>query len=84
MTENKSFFDALQARKEEIEQKIGTLEWDRLDERRASRISIVRSNTSMDTVAIQGDEIRNWLVQAMLRVKSTFSPLLDRVADNSL
>lgn len=82
--QNKSFFDALLARKEEIEQKTGPLEWDRLDEKRASRISLVRPNTSIDNATTQGNEIRNWLEQALLRMKSTFGPMLDSVADNPL
>ncbi len=75
--QNKSIFDTLRAKRELIEQKIGPLDWERLDQRRASRISLVRQNTSIDTAASHADEMRSWLVQALLKMKSALGPLLD-------
>jgi hypothetical protein len=79
-TENKSIFDTFKAQKEAIEQKTGMLDWERLDQRRASRISLVRQNTSIDTAASQANEMRTWLVQGLLKMKSAFGPLLDTLA----
>jgi uncharacterized protein DUF4268 len=75
-TQNKLVFDKLQAKKDEIQAKIGTLDWERLDHRRASRISLVRPNTSIDAATAQADEVRTWLVQGLLKMKSVFGPLL--------
>jgi hypothetical protein len=82
-TQNKLIFDALQEKKSEIELKIGSLDWARLDQRRASRISLVRPNTSINTAATQADDMRAWLVQGLLRMKSEFGPLLETVVDSA-
>ncbi len=73
---NKAIYDWLLARKNEIEKFTGQLEWERLDQRRASRISLVRYQTVIEDAADHGGELRSWLVQALLSMKSTFGPLL--------
>jgi Domain of unknown function (DUF4268) len=78
--ENKSIFDTFHAQKDAIEQITGTLDWERLDQWRASRISLVRPNTSIDTAAGQADEMRAWLVQGLLNMKSAFGPRLVTLA----
>jgi Domain of unknown function (DUF4268) len=78
---NKAVFDAMQADSAKIEEAIGgPLEWERLDQRRASRISLVRLNTSIGTALTEADEMRRWSVQGLLKMKSTFGPLLPRYA----
>jgi hypothetical protein len=79
-TRNKAIFDALVGKREQIEQKTGTLEWERLDQRRASRISLIRPNTTIDDADTQAEEIRTWLVQALLKMRAAFGPLLKTVA----
>lgn len=78
-TRNKAIFDALAARKDEIELKTGPLDWERLDQRRACRISLVRPDTTIEDAAMRADEMREWLVQALLKMKSVFGPLLGTV-----
>jgi len=79
--QNKAIFDWLLARKTELEMKMGEpLSWERLDNRRASRISVGRPNSSIDTVAAQGDELRKWLVSQLLKLKSVIGPLLEEAA----
>ena len=63
---------------DEIEQRTGTLEWERLDQRRASRISFTRPNTSIETAATQADEMRGWLVQSVLKMRTVFGPLISQ------
>ena len=79
VTRNKVIFDSLEAKKDEIQQQTGVLDWERLDQKRASRISMVRPDTSIDTAATHADDMRAWIVQALLRMKSAFGPLLKAV-----
>lgn len=73
---NKAIYDALMMDKAAIEALTGELVWERLDQRRACRISLVRSNTSIDDAAEHGEELRTWLVQALLKIKAAFGPRL--------
>lgn len=74
---NKAIFDALLASKDRIEKDFDALlEWERLDNRRASRIAFVRPDTSIEDAADHGDEIRAWLIQGLLKMKAVFGPLL--------
>ncbi|WP_437765667.1 DUF4268 domain-containing protein [Sorangium sp. KYC3313] len=72
---NKALFDALLARRSEVESTFGEpLEWERLDDRRASRIAVYRPG------AIQEDdarlrEIRIWAVERLLKLKAVFGAL---------
>ena len=69
---NKALFDALLARRSEIESTLGEmLEWERLDDRRASRIAIYRPGaTQEDDARLQ--EIRAWAVERLLKLKAAF------------
>lgn len=74
--ENKHLFDWLKAQSEAIERSFGQpLEWDRLDDRRASRVFIGMPGSIESSVAELG-EIREWMVQHLLRLKRTFDPFL--------
>lgn len=65
--QNKQLFDALNGRKEQIEQELGaSLSWERLPEKRASRIAVYHD------VFITADEadlaaLRVWAVEMMIR-----------------
>jgi len=65
------------AKKDEIEKQIGALEWERLDQRRACRISLVRSNTGIEDVSNQATAMKDWLVQSLLKIKAVFGPLIE-------
>lgn len=69
---NKALFDRLLVRKSELEAEFGEpLEWERLDQKQASRIAVYRPG-SID----QNDEalgaIRSWMVDKLLRSKEIF------------
>lgn len=69
---NKSMFDWLEQDKEPIEDKFGgELEWERLDDRRASRIAIYRPG-SIDDGDAELIEYRSWIVEMLLKFKSVF------------
>ena len=62
--------------KEEIESELGgTLEWERLDDRRACRISAVRPG-SIDDDTETLEEIRGWMTEKLLAFKQVFGPRL--------
>lgn len=74
--ENKAAFDSLLAQRETIEDKIGALvDWDRLDARRASRISI---STPFDIADPEADYQRavEWGIEMMLKFIDIFQPRL--------
>jgi hypothetical protein len=78
---NKAIFEWLLTHRAQIEKDVGeVLEWERLDNRRASRISVVRQNSAIDTAAVHGNDMRAWLVSHLLRLKSTFGPMLASAA----
>ena len=77
ITENKAIFDIFMARKDEIEREIGTpLEWEKLDQKRASRISLVRPDTTINDADDNAEELQAWLIQGLLKTKNAFGPLL--------
>lgn len=74
-TRNKTIFDFFAAAKTELESAMGeALSWERLDARRACRIAVIRSDTSIDNAPTQGDEMRAWLVARLLKLKQVFGP----------
>ena len=74
---NKMIFDYFEKMKVQLEQSMKQpLSWERLDNRRASRISAVRQNTSIDDAATHGPEMEKWVIDQLLLVKKVFGPHL--------
>lgn len=70
----KQRFDALLAEREAIEREFGEpLEWQRLEEKRACRICIHREG-SVENSDERLNEIRNWLIQRLIKLKTVFGP----------
>lgn len=77
---NKDLFDNLMKEGESLQAILSeTLVWQRLDNRRASRISIVRPGTIDDDNDTLQD-IRQWMVKRLLKFKEVFGPRLDELA----
>jgi hypothetical protein len=73
---NKTLFDWLYNQKDQIEKECGfSLQWERLDERRASRVSVYRSGTIEATID-ELEQIRKWQIDKLLTYKKVFSPLI--------
>lgn len=71
---NKNFFDGLLARKESIERDFGgALSWERLDDKRASRIAAYRDG-EIDWESGKLDEIKAWSIDNLLRLKKALLP----------
>ena len=80
---NKDIFDQLSDRREQIQSAIkGDFEWnwDRLDDRRASRISVERPGSIGDDENTL-DEIHVWMVKNLLEFKRVFGPHLAELVD---
>ena len=73
---NKNIFDSLFEIKDDIEAAWpSTLDWRRLDSRRASRIFVDRSG-SIDDDQSSLSEIKEWMVEGLVNLKQVFGPRL--------
>ena len=75
---NKLLFDALKDEEEEITATYGNpLEWERLDEKRASRITIYRDGM-IESSDSELEEIRKWQIENLLQIKQVFAPEIQK------
>jgi hypothetical protein len=81
---NKATFDALFSQRDAIESKFGEpLEWERLDNKRASRIAVYREGT-IDDHEERLAEIRVWAIERLLKFKRVFGPRLVELRSKSV
>jgi hypothetical protein len=81
---NKSVFDMFERQKSELEGAFGeTLSWERLEDRRASRIALYRHGT-IDDSPEELMRIREWGVNNLLRFRRVFGPLLEEAKKNAI
>jgi hypothetical protein len=77
--ENKHIFDALYTRREEIEQVFGDrLEWQRLDDRRASRIRYLIPSGGLKDQD-RWPEIQERMIDAMIRLERALAPTIRKL-----
>lgn len=77
VTRNKAIFDHYNAMRDQIEIAVGsTLNWDRLDGRQASRISIALPSKAIQHSAEEGALMRAWAIKQLLAFKKAFGPNL--------
>lgn len=74
--QNKSLFDRLKTHKQDIESRLGEVEWERLDNRRASRIALYHAG-SIDDPPKNRAALRAWGVQSLIWLNSVVIPLLE-------
>lgn len=75
---NKALFDQFLADRHALEEEFGeVLEWERLDDKRASRIAAYREG-AIDDSDERLAEIRVWAIERLLRFKRVFGPRLLR------
>ena len=80
---NKAIFDSLHTEREAIEREMGEkLVWERLDNKRASRISAALDNASVENADTKGDELRSWLINHLLKIKSVFGKRIAQAAES--
>ena len=78
---NKQQFDQLLERKSEIESQIGSdFSWERLDDKRACRISAVQQG-SIDDDPETLEEIREWMIDRLIAFERVFGPILAELVE---
>ena len=78
----KEAFDSLLEKKARIEQSVGeALDWDRLDNRKRSRISLYFPGEIKVADEERWPEARDWLIQAMGKMRAAFDPVLQELQD---
>lgn len=76
---NKQLFDQLLERQEAVETALGeSLEWERLDSSKASRIAILRPGSIDDDLETL-EAIQQWMVKHLLNFKRIFGPHLEEL-----
>lgn len=79
---NKSLFDQLAARQEQIEQALGeSLLWQRLDNRRASRIAIIYKDKRITNNDSDLAQLRQIAVPAMVKFKEVLLPQVVEIGE---
>lgn len=77
---NKAAFDELEQQKAVLESELEPLEWERLENRRASRISILRPG-SIDDNQETLEEVSHWMIDRLLAFKRVFGPKLAKLGN---
>jgi hypothetical protein len=73
---NKHLFDWLQQQQPTIQpQFTATLQWERLDTRRASRIALYRDGAIFNDVSTL-EAIEQWCIDSLLQLRKVFDPYL--------
>ena len=79
---NKIFFDKLYQQKTSFENAFGEkLSWERKDDHRHCRISILRDGT-IHSSSYKLDEIRNWTIANLLKMKKVLLPKIKAFAND--
>ncbi len=80
---NKGLFDRLYSQREALERLFGeSLSWERLDERRASRVAVY-CDGPIDASAEELGRIRAWAVDRLLKFRSVFGPKIREESQNA-
>ena len=75
---NKALFDWLYKQKDEIHSRFGQeLEWERLDDKRASRIAVYRDGSILSSEE-ELMNIKSWHIDNLLRFKKVFPPFVKK------
>jgi hypothetical protein len=80
---NKKIFDLIQSHRENIEDSLDEISWERIDQKRASRIAIYHPGTITDSeeeLAV----LRNWGVKTMLDFYKLVEPIATEAAKQVL
>lgn len=79
--ENKFIFDRLHAKREDVEREMPTILWERLDNKKASRIKMEKTGVSLYNRE-DWEEMINFMVINMQEIERVFRPLLVRIKND--
>jgi hypothetical protein len=80
---NKALFDELASDKESADGDfVAELSWERLDEKKACRVAVYRSGSILDDPETL-EEVRQWMIERLLRLKDVFGWRLAKLLDDS-
>lgn len=74
---NKAIFDRLHARRQDIESQLGEVSWERLDDKRASRVAVYHPG-SIEDAPEKLAALRAWGVERLKRLNAVLVPLLEK------
>ncbi len=77
---NKQAFDAIHSRKEHLEKTLGQLSWERMDERRSSRIAVY-TPASISGEPVSLDRVADWAANKTLQFYAAFKPQFEAFTD---
>ena len=80
LDKNHQRFEELELHKEELEDRLGQMNWDKVEGRKACRINLVRAG-SIDDNEDTLEDIRGWMVESLLKFKEVFSPYLGELVN---
>lgn len=78
---NKTLFEKLMERRKRIESKLSeSLEWERQDDRRYSRVAVSHEG-GIDDDPEKLKETKDWMIEKLMDFKRVFGPMLDELAN---
>ena len=76
---NKALFDFLDSHREAIEKRFGaTLDWQKLDDRKASRVAVFPIDGSIDDNDAALELVQNWMAEHLTSLDRALGPTLDQ------
>ena len=77
---NNQLLQGLEEYRGEIEGQLGTLEWRRMP--KSCRISLARTESAIEDSEDDGSEIKDWMVDTLIKFKCVFGPKLKELIDD--
>ena len=77
---NKAAFDLLNESRTYIEEVLGPMRWERMDDAKMCRVAVSRPGR-IDNSDEELDQIRAWMIEHVNRFRCTFRPHLETVLD---
>lgn len=79
----KQIFDQIHEKKSELEHSIGKIAWERIDDKRASRIAVYQAGVITDNEDVLS-KLQDWAVDKMISFYNAIEPIASRAAKEAL